>query len=99
MDNDKKPSSQQFQIQANEKTSLGRFSNSMFIAHGPEEFIIDWLLNSPTGAHLVSRIIVSPGHIKRIISALADNLMRYEEKYGEIKVIAPEEEKLHKNVN
>jgi len=95
MDNDKKSSSQKIQIQANEETSLGRFSNSMFIAHGPEEFIIDWLLNSPTGAHLVSRIIVSPGHIKRIISALADNLKRYEEKYGEIKILAPEEQKLH----
>jgi len=95
MDNDKKPSSQKIQIQANEKTSLGRFSNSMFIAHGPEEFIIDWLLNSPTGAHLVSRIIVSPGHVKRIISALHDNLMRYEEKYGEIKVVEPEDQKLH----
>ena len=95
MDDSKKPSSQKIQIQAKEETSMGRFSNSMFIAHGPEEFIIDWLLNSPTGAHLVSRIIVSPGHVKRIISALTDNLKRYEEKYGEIKLVEPEEQKLH----
>ena len=67
----------------------------MFIAHGPEEFIIDWLLNSPTGAHLVSRIIVTPGHVKRIISALSDNLKKYEEQFGEIKLTEPPEHKYH----
>jgi len=46
----------------------------MLVAHGPEKFIIDWLLNSPSGTHLVSRIIVSPGHVRRISDALSDNL-------------------------
>ncbi|RJP96083.1 MAG: DUF3467 domain-containing protein [Desulfobacteraceae bacterium] len=90
-----KKTSKKIQIQAGEDVSLGRFSNSMFIGHGPEEFIIDWLLNSPTGAHLVSRVIVSPGHVKRIINALIDNLKRYEEKYGEIKLVEPDEQQLH----
>lgn len=92
---DPQKKSKQIQIKANEEMSQGRYSNSMFIAHGPEEFIIDWLLNSPTGAHLVSRIIVTPGHIKRIISALNDNLQRYEEKFGEIKLAEPAEHKFH----
>jgi len=92
---DTKKKSEQIQIKANEEMSQGRYSNSMFIAHGPEEFIIDWLLNSPTGAHLVSRIIVTPGHVKRIISALKDNLKRYEEKFGEIELAEPEDHKFH----
>jgi hypothetical protein len=92
---DPKKKSKQIQIKANEEMSQGRYSNSMFIAHGPEEFIIDWLLNSPTGAHLVSRIIVTPGHIKRIISALTDNLERYEEKFGEIKLAEPSDQQFH----
>jgi len=92
---DSKKKSKQIQIKANEEMSQGRYSNSMFIAHGPEEFIIDWLLNSPTGAHLVSRIIVTPGHVKRIISALNDNLKRYEEEFGEIKLAEPAEHKFH----
>jgi hypothetical protein len=92
---DPKKKSKQIQIKANEELSQGRYSNSMFIAHGPEEFIIDWLLNSPTGAHLVSRIIVTPGHVKRIISALKDNLKRYEEQFGEIKLAEPAEHKFH----
>lgn len=92
---DSQKSSRKINVQASEEASMGRFSNSMFIAHGPEEFIIDWLLNSPTGAHLVSRIIVSPGHVKRIIGALIDNLKRYEEKFGEIKILEAEDQKLH----
>ncbi len=92
---DTQKKSEQIQIKANEEMSQGRYSNSMFIAHGPEEFIIDWLLNSPTGAHLVSRIIVTPGHVKRIISALSDNLKRYEEKFGEIKLAEPSDQQFH----
>jgi hypothetical protein len=92
---DTQKKSEQIQIKANEEMSQGRYSNSMFIAHGPEEFIIDWLLNSPTGAHLVSRIIVTPGHVKRIISALKDNLKRYEEKFGEIELAEPADHKFH----
>jgi hypothetical protein len=36
---------------------------------GADEFILDWLLNSPNGTQLVSRIMVSPFDIKRIIAA------------------------------
>ena len=89
----KKP--RKVEIKANEELSMGRYSNTMFIAHGPEEFIIDWLLNSASGAHLVSRIIVTPGHIKRIISTLTENLKRYEEKFGEIKLADPPEHQFH----
>jgi len=92
---DPQKKSKQIQVKANEEMSQGRYSNSMFIAHGPEEFIIDWLLNSPTGAHLVSRIIVTPGHVKRIINALSDNLKKYEEKYGEIKLAEPSDQQFH----
>jgi len=81
-----KNQSKQIQIKADDETARGRYSNSMFIGHGPEEFIIDWLLSSPTGSQLVSRVIVTPGHLKRIISVLHDNLKKYEEKFGEVKV-------------
>jgi hypothetical protein len=76
--------SQGVQINANDDLSRGRYSNSMLISHGPEEFIIDWLLQSPNGVHLVSRIVVSPGHLRRIVSALQENLVKYEEGFGEL---------------
>jgi hypothetical protein len=82
-------------INTGDELSRGRFSNTMIISHSPEEFMIDWLLSSPTGTHLVSRIIVSPGHIKRIISALNDNLNKYESKFGKVKEIQADEHKFH----
>ena len=93
--NDPEKKSKQIQVKTADEMSRGRYSNSMFVAHGPEEFIIDWLLNSPTGAHLVSRIIVTPGHVRRIINALSENLKKYEEKFGEIKLIEPGDQKYH----
>ena len=83
------------QITTGDEMSRGRFSNSMLISHSPEEFIIDWMLNSPNGTHLVSRIIVSPGHAKRIVSALNDNIKKYEQKFGAVRAIEPSEQKFH----
>ncbi len=74
---------QTLQIHADDDVSQGRYSNSMLVSHGSEEFIIDWLLQSPNGVHLVSRIIVSPGHMKRIIAALQENVDKYEESLAD----------------
>jgi hypothetical protein len=71
--------------------SRGNYSNGMLVTHNPEEFMIDWLLHSPNGAHLVSRIIVSPGHVRRIIDALTENLRKYEDRFGPVRVIEPKD--------
>jgi len=76
----------QIQINTIDEMSRGRYSNAMLVGHGPEEFIMDWLLHSPNGPHLVSRLIVTPGHMKRILNALQENVDKYEQTYGEIKV-------------
>jgi hypothetical protein len=76
--------SQAVQITTGDKVSRGHYSNSMLVSHGPEEFILDWFLQSPNGVHLVSRIIVTPGHMKRIVAALQDNINKYEQTCGPI---------------
>lgn len=80
---------QQVPVNTNDDMSRGRYSNAMLVTHGAEEFIVDWFLQSPNGPHLVSRIIVTPGHMKRIVSALQENLERYEEAFGKIKFVEP----------
>ena len=92
---DKQEQTKKIQINTMDDMSRGRFSNSMMVTHTPEEFIIDWLMASPTGTHLTSRIIVTPGHIKRIIAALTHNLQKYEQNFGEVKAITPSEQKFH----
>jgi hypothetical protein len=79
---DDKETSQAVQINTVDEISRGHFSNSMLVSHGPEEFIIDWFLQSPNGVHLLSRIIVTPGHMKRIVSALQENVEKYEQAFG-----------------
>ncbi len=60
----------------------GAYSNNMAVSHTKEEFIMDFLMITPPSGTVTGRIIVSPGHVKRIIRALEDNISRYEEKFG-----------------
>jgi hypothetical protein len=79
------------QIKADEKEMLGQYSNLVMIHHNPEEFTLNYIYifpNATQGApqgKLVSSLIVSPGHAKRLARALAENISRYESQYGAIK--------------
>ena len=86
---------QHIQINTIDEMSRGKYSNLMLVSHSPDEFILDWLLNSPNGTHLVSRIILSPSNVKRTIDTLTTNLKQYEEKFGIVTVIEPIDPKVH----
>jgi hypothetical protein len=75
---------QQVQIRAENNDIKGHYSNIAQIFHTKEEVIIDFLLQAPSGVSLISRIIMSPGHVKRLASALNTNIGQYEKQFGEI---------------
>jgi len=85
----------EIQINTGDEILRGKYSNNMIAAHSADEFILDWLLNSPSGVHLVSRIIVSPSHIKRVIQALKENLDKYEKQFGSITETVSVDHKFH----
>jgi hypothetical protein len=62
----------------------GRYSNLLRITHTREEFILDFINLVPPQGVVCARIVTSPGHMKRIVRALASNLARYEESHGAI---------------
>ena len=62
----------------------GRYTNLLRVTHTREEFILDFLNAVPPQAIATARIITSPGHMKRIVRALAENIERYEKAYGVI---------------
>jgi len=62
----------------------GRYSNLLRITHTREEFILDFINLVPPQGMVVARIATSPGHLKRIIAALQQNLVRYETAFGTI---------------
>ena len=75
---------QQIQIKARDEDLKGVYSNLMQILHTKEEFILDFFLVSPPSGVLSSRVIMSPGHIKRMMGALKDNIEKYEGQFGKI---------------
>jgi hypothetical protein len=77
----------QVQIKADEKELVGQFSNLVMFHHNAEEFTLQFIYvfpNVPQGK-LVSSMIVSPGHAKRILGALKENISRYEAQFGPIR--------------
>ena len=81
------PTSGQVQIKADEKELQGMHSNLVMIHHHAEEFTLNFVYVFPNGTQgkLLSSMIVSPGHAKRIWRALGENLTRFEAQYGAIK--------------
>ena len=67
----------------------GVYANNMAVAHTREEFILDFINIFPPTGIVNARVVISPGHMKRIIRALNDNMVKYESKFGAIKE-APE---------
>ena len=62
----------------------GVYSNNMSVAHTREEFVLDFLMVAPPAGSVTARIILSPGHAKRVVAALTDNLRKYESAFGVI---------------
>ena len=77
----------QVQIKADEKELLGQYSNLVMIHHNPEEFTFHYIYLFTNGTHgkLVSSLIVSPSHAKRLWMALGENISRYEAQFGKIR--------------
>jgi len=67
-----------------EKVIGGVYANQMVIGHTREEFLLDFINLFPPQGVVTARVIVSPGHLKRMIGALAENLKKYERQHGEI---------------
>ena len=84
---EQRPVQGQVQIKADEKELQGQYSNLVMLHHNLEEFTLNFIYIFPNGAQgkLLSSMIVSPGHAKRIWRALGENLSRYESQFGQIK--------------
>lgn len=71
-------------IKATDEKLKGEYSNVMQILHTKEEFVLDFLNVFPPTGTLTSRVVVSPGHFKRMMTAMEENLKKYENQFGKI---------------
>lgn len=83
---------QNINIKIPDEMLKGTYANNMFVSHNKEEFVLDFINISffpPPGQGIeTAKIITSPGHYKKMLSAMQENLKRYEEQFGKIEEAA-----------
>lgn len=95
MNEEKKPLENQLQVELDDQTAQGAYSNLAMITHNETEFVLDFIFVQPQQpkAKVRARIISSPAHIQRFLEALTDNIKKYEQKFGTIKPMVTPDEK------
>ena len=78
----------QIKLSLNSDKGVEEYANFAITTHSPAEFVIDFfrILPGISEAKVKSRIIMSPMHVKTLMFALQDNIKKFEDKFGEIKV-------------
>ncbi len=84
---------QPIKIELTEPAAEGTYSNWVMITYSPSEFIIDFgrYLPGLAKTKVYSRIIMTPQHIKNLLTVLQANIKDFEEKFGEIKTMGSDE--------
>lgn len=84
----------QLQIEIDETVARGVYTNLAMIAHSETEFLLDFLFLQPQSpkTKVLTRIVTSPVHAKRFLSALQDNIAKYEARFGPINAGQPSAE-------
>lgn len=66
----------------------GQYANLALITHSNTEFVLDFaaMLPGTPCPSVCSRVILAPEHAKRLLQALQENVLRYEQTYGKIRI-------------
>ena len=77
----------QLNIELSEEVAEGVYANLAIITHSSSEFVLDFIRVMPgiPKAKVKSRIILTPEHAKRLLTALEDNVEKFEAVNGRIK--------------
>ena len=83
----------QLQIDLPQEVAQGEYANFAIITHSSSDFILDFarILPGLPKATVKSRVILAPEHAKRLLMALQDNVVKYENNFG--KILIPQQEK------
>lgn len=79
------PQPQNINVKIEDSVLKGNYANNMQVAFSAEEFVMDFMNLFPPQGIITNRVIVSPGHMKRMIAVLSGTLKRYEDQHGSIK--------------
>ena len=87
------PTQQTIRIVLDDAIAQGEYVNFANIIHSPSEFILDLgrVVPGRNDVKIYSRVILTPLHAKQLLEALGHNIALFEQKYGEIRAVAPNE--------
>ncbi len=82
------PSQTPVQVQIPEQNATIAYSDQAFVYFTPVGFTLDFAQLTPQAnmSRIVSRVGMSATHLKLLVQVLADNLQRYEQQFGEVRV-------------
>ena len=86
--NEKSNQQDGLQFELPQEVAQGEYANFAIITHSSSDFIIDFarVLPGLPKAKVKSRVILAPEHAKRLLAALQENIMRYEQEFGRIEI-------------
>lgn len=86
MSDQKENKQKKLNIHLDEDIAQGKYSNLAIINHSATEFVLDFVNVMPGSpkSKVQSRIILTPQHAKRLLKALHDNIIRFENSNGKI---------------
>ena len=78
----------QLNIELSEDVAEGVYANLAVITHSNSEFVLDFIRVMPgmPKAKVKSRVVITPEHAKRLLTALQDNIEKFETVNGRIKI-------------
>lgn len=90
--NDMENEKQEISLDLKPEIAKGSYSNLAIITHSRSEFIIDFaeMLPGLPKPEITNRLIMTPEHAKRLLLAIQDNIIKYENQFGIINVNAAE---------
>ena len=83
----------QLQIELTPEVAEGIYTNLAIITHSSAEVVMDFIRVLPgvPKANVKSRIVLAPEHAKRLLFALQDNIVKYEQAFGPINLPGAEQ--------
>lgn len=76
----------QLKIVLSDQQALGTYSNFVSIVHNYAEFVLDFgrIVPGREDVQVVSRVVMTPLHVKQLLRALTENVAIYERNFGAI---------------
>ncbi len=84
---------QGLQLELNPEVAQGKYVNLALISHSSSEFVFDFtsILPGMPKPQVASRVVMAPEHAKRLMLALQENMYKYEQQFGKIRLPETEE--------